>query len=428
MMELFLTGMRKMDRQQHDLDTRLRQRAQAVIPGGMWGHQHAQRLPEGYPQYFTRGEGCRTWDANGRAYIDYLCAWGPMILGYNDPDVEAAAARQRAMGDGLNGPTPLLVDLAELVVDTVPHADWTLFSKNGTDATTACVTIARAGTGRRKVLVARGAYHGAIPWCSPSVAGVTEEDRAHLIIYDFNDVQSLEAAVEQAKGDLAAILVSAFKHDLGKEHRLPTREFAKRARELASAADAALIVDDVRAGFRLDMGGSWELVGVEPDLAAWSKAIANGRALAAVTGNDRFRQAATQIFTTGSFWTAGVSMAASIATITKLRDTNAIETMRVSGERLRAGLQAQADKYGLKLQQSGPVQMPVMLFENDDDRRIGNRFCLEALARGVYFHPTHTMFLSAAHTLPIIEETLQITDEVFRAVAGKVGAPAAADA
>src|SRR5690606_28543917 len=136
------------------------------------------------------------------------------------------------------------------------------------DATTACVTIARAGTGRRKVLLARGSYHGAIPWCTPSLAGVTEEDRAHLVYFDYNDIASLELAVEQARGDIAAILVTAFKHDLGKEHILPTREFAQRARALATEADAALIVDDVRAGFRLDMGGSWEVVGVHPDLAA----------------------------------------------------------------------------------------------------------------------------------------------------------------
>lgn len=402
---------------QQSIDATLRARAAKVIPGGMWGHQNASRVPAGYPQYFTRGEGCRTWDANGREYIDYMCAWGPMILGYADPDVEEAAARQRGQGDGLNGPTPRLVELAELLVDTVPHADWAMFSKNGTDATTACVTIARAGTGRRKVLVARGAYHGAIPWCTPSVSGVTEEDRAHLVHYDFNDPLSLEEAVASVRGDLAAIIVSAFKHDLGKEHVAPTHAFAQAARRLADEADAALIVDDVRAGFRLDLGGSWELVGVRPDLSAWSKAIANGRALAAVTGNDRFRHAATTIFTTGSFWTAGVSMAASIATITKLRDTGAIGLMTSSGQRLRDGLQAQALKYGLPLRQSGPVQMPVFLFDGDDDRSLGSRFCLEALSRGVYFHPTHTMFLSAAHTHAVIDETLEITDEALKAVA-----------
>lgn len=409
--------MRAGNMDQQSIDAALRARGAKVIPGGMWGHQNATRVPVGYPQYFSRGEGCRIWDADGRSYIDYMCAWGPMILGYSDPDVEEAAARQRAQGDGLNGPTPRLVELAELMVDTVAHADWAMFSKNGTDATTACVTIARAGTGRRKVLVARGAYHGAIPWCTPSVAGVTEEDRAHLVYYDYNDAASLEEAAASVKGDLAAIIVSAFKHDLGKDHVLPERAFAQAARRVADEADAALIVDDVRAGFRLHMGGSWELVGVKPDLSAWSKAIANGRALAAVTGNDRFREGAKSIFTTGSFWTAGVSMAASIATITKLRDTNAVGLMSASGERLRAGLQAQARKYGLALRQSGPAQMPVFLFEGDEDRSLGSRFCVEALNRGVYFHPTHTMFLSAAHTSKIIDETLEITEEAFKAVA-----------
>lgn len=409
--------MRAGNMDQQSIDAALRARAAKVIPGGMWGHQNATRVPVGYPQYFSRGEGCRIWDADGRSYIDYMCAWGPMILGYGDPDVEEAAARQRAQGDGLNGPTPRLVELAELMVDTVSHADWAMFSKNGTDATTACVTIARAGTGRRKVLLARGAYHGAIPWCTPSVAGVTEEDRAHLVYYDYNDAASLEAAAASVKGDLAAIIVSAFKHDLGKDHVLPERAFAQTARRVADEADAALIVDDVRAGFRLHMGGSWELVGVKPDLSAWSKAIANGRALAAVTGNDRFREGAKSIFTTGSFWTAGVSMAASIATITKLRDTNAVGLMSASGERLRAGLQAQARKYGLALRQSGPAQMPVFLFEGDEDRSLGSRFCVEALNRGVYFHPTHTMFLTAAHTSEIIDETLEITEEAFKAVA-----------
>jgi glutamate-1-semialdehyde 2,1-aminomutase len=402
---------------QQSTDAALRARAAKVIPGGMWGHQSAARVPVGYPQYFSAGKGCRIRDVDGRNYIDYMCAWGPMILGYGDPDVEEAAARQRAEGDGLNGPTPRLVELAELMVDTVAHADWVTFSKNGTDATTACVTIARAGTGRRKVLVARGAYHGAVPWCSPSLAGVTEEDRAHLVHYDYNDAESLREAVASVRGDVAAIIVSAFKHDLGKEHVLPTAEFARAARKAADDADAALIVDDVRAGFRLDMGGSWELVGVKPDLSAWSKAIANGRSLAAVTGNDRFREGAKAVFMTGSFWTAGVSMAASIATIEKLRDTKAVGLLTSSGQRLRDGLQAQARKYGLPLHQSGPVQMPVLLFDGDEDRSLGNRFCVEALHRGVYFHPAHTMFLSTAHTKEIIDETLEITEETFKAVA-----------
>ena len=240
-------------------DLALRRRAAAVIPGGLWGHMNAARMPENYPQYFARAHGCRLWDVDGNEYLDFMCSYGPMILGYGDGDVERAAAAQRAEVDIANGPGPVLVELAELVVDTIPHADWVTFAKNGTDATTTCVTLARAGTGRRKVLAARGSYHGAVPWCTPSLAGVTAEDRAHLLLFDYNDVGSLEAAVAEAGDDLAGILVSAFRHDVRRDQEMPTASFARAARKLCDQHDAALIIDDVRAGFRLHLGGSWEV-------------------------------------------------------------------------------------------------------------------------------------------------------------------------
>jgi glutamate-1-semialdehyde 2,1-aminomutase len=397
-------------------DAQLRARAGRVIPGGLWGHQNAARLPAGYPQYFSRGKGCRIWDVDGREYIDFMGGWGPVVLGWHDPEVDAAAARQAALGDCLNGPSERLVELAELVVDTIPHADWAMFSKNGTDASTQCVMIARSGTGKRKILVATGAYHGAAPWCTPWPGGTTAEDRAHQIPYQWNDVASLERAVAEAGDDLAAILVSAFKYDLGKDHVMPTVEFAKACRAVADRTGAALIVDDVRAGFRIDIGGTWEAVGVRPDLSAWSKAIANGHALGAVTGNDRFREGATKVFTTGSFWTASVAMAAAIATIEKLRRDDGVGHMRAMGERFRAGLEAQAKAHGLPIRQSGPAQMPVVLFDDDADRRIGNAFCLEALQRGVYLHPAHTMFVSVAHTPADIDAALDRTDAAMAAV------------
>jgi len=402
-------------------DALLRARAVQVIPGGMWGHQNAARLPAVYPQYFSRAQGCRLWDADGREYIDFMCAWGPMVLGYNDPDVEAAAATQRRLGDGLNGPTERLVELAELVVDTVLHADWAMFQKNGTDATTLCVVIARAATAKRKILVAEGAYHGAIPWCNPYPLGSTPEDRLHVLKFDYNDVASLETAATRAGDDLAGVIVSAFKHDFGKAHVLPTADFARAVRLLCDRAGAAMIVDDVRAGFRLHMGGSWEAVGVRPDLSAWSKAIANGRALAMVAGNDRFRAAAAEVFTTGSFWTAAVPMAAAIATIRKLKATGAIAHMRAMGQRLRDGLDRQASTHGLALRQSGPPQMPVVLFEDDADKAKGWLFCTEALKRGVFMHAAHTMFLSAAHGEADIDRALEATDAAMAVVARAYG-------
>jgi glutamate-1-semialdehyde 2,1-aminomutase len=399
-------------------DASLRERAAKVIPGGMWGHMNVARLPAGYPQYFQQAKGCRLRDVSGKEYIDLMCGYGPIILGYGDEDVDAAAAEQRSRADVMTGPAECQVDLAELFVETIAHADWALFAKNGSDATTSCVTIARAASRKRKILVARGSYHGAVPWCSPSVNGVTAEDRAHIIQFEYNDIASVERAVALAGDDFAGILVTAFQHDNRREQELPDLEFAKAVRRLCDEADAALIIDDVRAGFRIDMGGSWEPLGIKPDLSAWSKAIANGYALAAVAGNDRYRKAAQKVYLTGSFWCSAVPMAAAIATIRKLRRVDAIATMETTGRHLRTGIEQQAMAHGFDVRQSGPVQMPLLIFGNDPDCRLGDRFVTEVLARGVYMHPWHNMFLSAAHTMADIDEVLHATQGAFRAMAG----------
>ncbi|MDI3559081.1 aminotransferase class III-fold pyridoxal phosphate-dependent enzyme [Bradyrhizobium sp. Arg816] len=399
-------------------DAALRERANKVVPSGMWGHLHAAKLPEAYPQFFRRGEGGVLWDVDGNRYVDFMCSWGPNLLGHHHPEVEEAAERQRRDGDCLNGPAEVMVELAELVVDMVGHADWTQFQKNGTDATTTCVTIARAATGRRKILVAKGAYHGAVPWCSPSLLGVTAEDRAHLAYFTFNDVESLEVAVKAAGDDLAGILISAYRHDLGLDQELPTVEFAQAARRICDDRGAALIIDEVRAGLRLNAAGSWEGLGVRPDLSAWSKAIANGYALAAVTGANWLRGAASQVFVTGSFWAGAVAMAAAVATLKIVRRDDVPSRLARLGQMLREGLETRSRQFGVSIRQSGPAQMPTLLFDQDPAYRKGSAFCSAMLARGVYFHPKHNMFLCAAHTEADIAEALEAAEHGFAMVAG----------
>lgn len=399
------------------VDAALRERAARVIPGGLWGHMRAQGLPAGYPQFFTRAEGCRLWDADGREFIDFMCSWGPIVLGHHDPDVEAAADAQRRAGDTLNGPAPVLVELAEAFTAMVAHADWTIFAKNGTDATTICVTTARAATRRRKLLVARGAYHGAAPWCTPSLLGVTAEDRAHLLHFQYNDLASVEQAAALAGDDLAGVLVAPFRHDYGIDQELPAREFAQDLRALCDRTGAALILDEVRAGGRIDLAGSWESLGVRPDLAAWSKAIANGHALAAVTGSERLREAAASIFVTGSFWCGAVAMAAALTTLRKLQAVDGIAHMQAMGQRLRDGLAQQAASHGFGIRQSGPPQMPMLLFDDDAEAVLGSAFCTLALEQGVYLHPKHNMFLSVAHRPQDIDLALHATGRAFAALA-----------
>lgn len=399
-------------------DQDLRDRAAQVIPGGMWGHQQAAALPSGYPQFFASGKGARVTDVDGREYIDFMCAWGPVILGHQHPAVEEAATRASTQGVCLDGPTEHTVILAERMVAMVKHADWALFQKNGSDAMTTCVTLARAGTKRRKILVAKGAYHGAVPWCSPSLVGVTSEDRAHLMHFVYNDIESLNAAVALAGDDLAAVVVSGFRHDLTVPQELPTQAFANAVRAACDDSGAAMIVDDVRTGFRLNLGGAWEGLSVRPDLSAFSKAIANGHALAAVTGTDRFRQAANSIFVTGSFWYSGAPMAAAVATLDELARVDGPAVMQRAGQRLRDGLDEQARRHGFELRQSGPPVMPLVQFVGDDgDTSLGNAFCGETLRRGVYLHHKHNMFLGTAHTDAVIDAALNVTDDAFASLA-----------
>jgi len=402
-------------------DAALRTRAQRVIPGGMYGHLNVARLPPGYPQFFARAEGATLWDVDGNAYVDFMCAYGPMVLGYGNREVEEAASAQRALGDVLTGPSERLVELAERLVGMVAHADWALFQRNGTDATTLCVVVARAATKKRKILVARGAYHGSAPWCTPHPTGTTAEDRVHLVHYDYNDMASLLAAAQSVEGDVAGVIASAFKHDYGKDQELPTPEFARAVRKLCDETGAALILDDVRAGFRLHLGGSWETVGVRPDLAAYSKAIANGYTLAAVTGSDRFRDAAASVFMTGSFWCGAASMAASLKTLEIFERDGSIATMARLGQRFRDGLAAQAKAHGLALRQTGPAQMPTVLFADDPEVEKGRLFAVEALRGGAWIHPQHNMFLSAAHSDADIDRALQATDGAMAVVRKSFG-------
>ena len=404
------------------VDASWRSRAKRVIPNGMYGHQNAASLPEGFPQFMERGEGCRVWDVDGNEYIDFMCSYGPVVLGHKHKAVEAAARAQAELADCQNGPSHLIVELSELLVKTVKHADWAMFQKNGTDATTACVTIARATTKKRKVLVAKGAYHGAAPWCTPNPNGVLDEDRAHLDFFTFNDIESVRQAVERNSGDLAAIVISPFRHDARFDQEIVDVEFARYLRKVCDDIGAALILDDVRCGFRLALGGSWEPIGVEPDLSAWSKAIANGYSIACVLGNDKFRDGASQIFVTGSFWFSAVSMAACIATIESLKKEDGVSKLIRAGMRLREGLAVQAQSHGLSINQTGPAQMTLVTFAQDKAFAMANLWTGEAAKRGVYLHPWHNMFTCSAHTDADIDQALLATDEAFSIVRSKFGA------
>lgn len=398
----------------NSLDRDLRRRAEAVIPGGMYGHQSVGLLPDDYPQFFRSGDGAHITDADGRRYLDLMCAYGPNLFGYANPKIDAAYVRQLGQGDALTGPTGLMVELAEAFVALVSHADWAMFCKNGTDATTMAMMTARQHTGRKTLVLARGAYHGAAPWCTPRPAGTTAEDKANQVFCAYNDIASLEAAVAKAGDDIAAIFAAPFRHDAFVDQAAPDPAYARRARALADQTGALLIVDDVRAGLRLARDCSWSTIGVQPDLSTWGKCIANGHPISALLGNDKARKAAASIYVTGSFWYAGAAMAAGLETLRLVRETDYLERITALGDTLRTGLAERASAAGFGFRQTGPRVMPLFLFDDDPDLRKGFCWSSAMLAKGVYVHPWHNMFLCAAMTDTDIQFALDAAEQAFQ--------------
>jgi glutamate-1-semialdehyde 2,1-aminomutase len=397
-------------------DAELRDRAQRVIPGGMYGHESVALLPEAFPQYFSRADGAHLWDADGNRYIDYMCAFGPNLLGYKHAAVEAAAAAQGALGDTMTGPSEAMVVLAEDLVSMISHAAWAMFCKNGSDATTMAMVTARAYRDRSKILVARSTYHGASPWSTPGAKGILPEDRAHIVTFEYNDLESAEAAFRAAKGDVAGVFATPFRHEVFADQVMPSAEYAQGLRRLCDEEDALLIVDEVRTGFRLSRDCSWAVHGVAPDLSAWGKVLGNGYPISALLGSEKARKAAASIYVTGSFWFSAVPMAAAIATLREIRSTDYLERIRANAAHLRQGIAEQAERHGVAVRQTGPAQMPQILFEDDADMRKGSFWTGTAAKLGAYMHPYHNMFMCAAMTPADIDETLEITDRAFFAL------------
>jgi len=373
------------------------------------------------PYFFQRGSGCRVWDVDGNEYIDFMCSYGPIVLGHGHPRVQEAALEQMRQGDCFSGPSPLWVELAEHLVSITPFADWAAFAKNGSDVCTWAVAVAREHSGRKKVAMAAGSYHGAHAWCTPVPAGVTAEDRVNVLTFEYNDLASVQALVDAHAPDLAALILTPFRHDTMRPQELPVAGFLSGVRALCDRAGIVLILDDVRAGFRFHLGGSGEHFGVRPDLATYAKALANGYPLSACVGREALRAAAERVYFTGSYFTAAVAQAAALACLREIEASDTIARIEHSGRLFQAGLADQAARYDLEVRCSGPPAMPYLTFGDDAKFERSRAFAAACAAHGVYLAPYHNWFISAAHTPADIEIALRATERAFAHVRQTLG-------
>ena len=395
-------------------------RATKVIPAGVYGHlgpAEGQFIPVNrWPRFSEKAQGSYFWDVDGNKYIDYMCAYGPNILGYCDEDVDAAAFEQMKKGNCVTSPDKVMVECAELLVDTVATADWTFFAKNGNDATQGAILTARAHTHKKKLIFFNNFYHGVSPMVQKiDYPGVTPEDVANNIYARWNDIEGLKQIIAE-DDDIAAIIAQPYNHGNFLDNYFPDEGFWKEVRELCTKNNIVLIVDDVRCGFRLDLAGSDHFFGFEADIICFCKALANGYNMSAFCGKEFLRNAASSLSYTGSYWMSAVPFAACIACINKLKKIDAPKLFKELGTELTDGLVAAGKEHGFDLVVSGAPALFYLRIANDDSLLLHQDWVAECVNRGVFFTSHHNHFINASLTHEDINRTIEIAEDAFKAV------------
>jgi glutamate-1-semialdehyde aminotransferase len=314
-------------------------RARKIIPlGSQTFSKSYQQFPQGAaPLFLTHGQGSRVWDADGNEYIDLIAGLLPVLLGYRDPDVDAAIKAQLDRGIAFSLATELEIELAERLVDMIPCAEMVRFGKNGSDATTGCVRVARAATGRERLIIC--GYHGWHDWYVGTTVrnkGVPAIEASLSDRVPYNDLDAVHALFKKYPGQVAALILEPMNVSE------PKPGYLQELKELVHKNGAVLIFDEIITGFRYAAGGAQEHFGVTPDLAAFGKAMGNGMPIAAVVGRADLMSQMEEIFFSSTFGGETLSIAAAIAVADKIKREPVIETLWKTGgllmEKIRQGV------------------------------------------------------------------------------------------
>lgn len=301
------------------------------------------RFPKGAsPLFLDRGEGGRVWDVDGNEYVDLICGLLPVLLGYRDPEVDAAIRNQLDRGISFSLATELEIELAERLNAVIPCAEMVRFGKNGSDATSAAVRLARAVTGR-DYIVACG-YHGWHDWyvgATARAAGVPQTVRDLTIRIPYGDLDAFRRILADRPGEVAGLVMEPM------NAVEPAAGYLAGMRELAHEHGALFIFDEIITGFRYALGGAQELFGVTPDLAAFGKGLGNGMPISALAGRERYMRRLEEVFFSGTFGGEALSLAAAVAVVDKLRREPVIERLWASGARLAGAVSALLEENGL---------------------------------------------------------------------------------
>ncbi len=418
----------------------LKERSQAVFPAGSNGEFN---LPPELSIVIARGQGARLWDSDGKEYLDFSMGWGSVLVGHARPEVVDAVARQAALGSNFAYVTEAALALAEEIVRVSPASDQVRFCASGTEATMYCQRLARAFTGRPKILKFEGAYHGAneigvtslfprklydFPTPEPSSAGIAPLVNDHVLVAPFNDLATTAAIVERHAKDLAAVIVEPLHRCLP-----PEPGFLQGLRETTKKYDVLLIFDEVVTGFRLAYGGAQEYYGVVPDLVAYGKALGGGypigafggrAAIMALVREDRLGTDKDYVWTASTLGGNPISTTAAGAALAVFRQPDTYANLHRRGEYLRQGMRRALAERQVRAQVIGDGPLAQVVFSPEPvtdyrstrkgDSARARALMLDLFARGVFLNPMGTkLYLSILHDEAILDSFLDRFDDAL---------------
>jgi glutamate-1-semialdehyde 2,1-aminomutase len=420
----------------------LLEKAERYLPGACLG---MMSLPPELRLVLVRGQGSKVYDADGREYLDYMLGSGPLLLGHAHPAVVEAVQRQAALGSTFFALTEPAILLAEQLVQAVPCGEAVRFQTTGSEATFAALRLARAATGRDKVLKFEGGWHGGhdlgqlsgapatprpYPEAVPDCDGISAAACGEVLVAPFNDLATTAQIVEEHASELAAVIVEPLQRSFR-----PEPGFLEGLRTLTRRHGIVLVFDEIVTGFRLAWGGAQERYGVVPDLACYGKVIGGGYPVSAVVGaRELLRQAdpgqkgrGRYCFLSGTLTGNPIACAAGLATLEVLHQAGVFERLHAAGQRLAQGLCRAGTGAGVPLQVLGDGPVLQVCFTAEQplhnhrdllraDRVLAVRFGHELIRRGVYCTPGGKLYLSLAHTDQDLDRTVEIAEEALRAL------------
>jgi len=424
---------------ENTISGKLFDKARKYIPGGVNSPVRACRSVGCDPVFITRAEGASVFDADGNKYIDFVCSWGPMIMGHSHPDIIEAVQKAAVNGTSFGAPTPAEIDLASMVVEAVPSIEKVRFVNSGTEATMSAVRLARGYTGRDVVVKFDGCYHGhadsflvkagsgVLTLGIPGSPGVPEDIVKKTISIPFNNEEALEKTLRDENLDIACVIVEPVAGNMGCV--MPQPGFLEKLRSFTKELGIVLIFDEVITGFRLSYGGAQEYYNIMPDLTCLGKIIGGGLPVGAYGGKAEIMD---QIAPDGPVYQAGtlsgnpLAMAAGIATLKLLQHPAFYLELEKKAERFGERLQDIAAATGISAQLNRVGSLMTSFFTNEKvidfesamkaDTNLYAAHYRQMLSRGIYFAPSQfeVAFISAAQSENDLEETLKMTEWSFK--------------